>query len=110
MNKLFLFLGLTLISAKAISAVSLMSGDIESVTAYEECIVIKLVNQSNAYVYPLANPSANTKLSLAVSALYSGSGVEVAYWPTSTCTSVDSHLEAAPTGNKRYIYSLKVIN
>lgn len=109
MKKLFLFGAISLLSSTAFSAASLVSGKIESVTTYEECIVIKLESQSNAFVYPLANPSAKAKLSMALSALHTETNVELAYWATSTCTSLDSQPEAAPTGNKRYIYNLKLV-
>jgi hypothetical protein len=109
MIKIYLLCLGVLISANAFSAVSIATGKVESVATYEECVVIKLKDLPNAFVYPIANASANSKISLALSALHASSNVELAYWATGTCTSLDSEPEAAPSGNKRYIYSFKVV-
>lgn len=97
-----------LVSVNSHSAVSLTTGKVDSVTTYEECVVVKLKDQGNAFVYPLSNASANSKISLALAALHSNSDVELTYWATGTCGSLDAEPDAAPSGNRRYIYNIKV--
>ncbi len=109
MKKISLFILGLLVSVNSFSAVTLTTGKVDSVTTYEECVVVKLKDQGNAFVYPLANASANSKISLVLSALHSNSSVELAYWATGTCGSLDAEPDAAPSGNRRYIYSVKVI-
>ncbi len=109
MKKISLLIFGVMLSVKAFSAVSIATSKIESVTTYEECVVVKLVNLPNAFVYPLANASANSKISLALSAMHTDSSVDLAYWATGTCSSLDAEPDAAPSGNRRYIYSLKIV-
>lgn len=109
MKKIALIVLGAILSSNVFAAVSIATAKVESVTTYEECVVVKLVDLPNAFVYPLANISANSKISLALSALHSDKSVELAYWATGTCGSLDAEPDAAPSGNRRYIYSLKVV-
>lgn len=109
MKRLLLLALLMLVPLLASATASLSTGTVESVATYEDCLVIKLAGQSNVYVYPLANASANAKLAIALSALHAETTVQVAYWGTGTCASLDSEPSVAPSGTRYYLYSINVI-
>ncbi len=88
---------------------TLVSNTIESVKVYEECALIRLKDDSRAYLFPMSAPTAPAKLSIALSAVHTFKTVEISYWGTSLCTSVDDHPNSAPAGSKLYVYSISIL-
>ena len=62
----------------------------------------------HVFVLPMDKPTANHKLSVALSAFHAKSDVEFGYWKTGVCLSLDSQPNSAPQGTKYYIYNITV--
>ena len=101
------FLSLVLISNSNADA-AINTGIVESVKMYDECALITLKDNGYAFVFPMEGVTSSGKLSVALSALHTGDSVEMAFWGTSGCSSVDAQASSAPTGTRVYLYSISV--
>lgn len=93
--------------SQSAAAVVKTTGVVKEVTMFEECMVIRLEGHSEAFVYPVTNPSANFKFSIALAALNNKMNIEIGHWGTGHCQSLNDHESAKPPGVFRYIYYLK---